>query len=89
MTHQLSEVIERVKTWPAWRQDDAAYLLEMLEESGTSVYRLSDEERDAVQHEEAGNSDRAIADYSRAKELDPDSASYAIALERLHKRASN
>jgi hypothetical protein len=53
------------------------------------VYRLSDEERDAVQHEEAGNSDRAIADYSRAKELDPDSASYAIALERLHKRASN
>jgi hypothetical protein len=48
MTHQLSEIIERVKTWPEWRQDDAAYLLELLEESGTSVYRLSDEERDAV-----------------------------------------
>ena len=42
------ELIERVKTWPAWRQDDAAYLLELMEESGTSIYRLSDEERDAV-----------------------------------------
>ena len=48
MTHQLMELIERVKTWPAWRQDDAAYLLKMMEESGTTVYRLSDEERDAV-----------------------------------------
>ena len=48
MTHQLIEIIERVKTWPAWRQDDAAYLLEMMEESGTKIYRLSDEERDAV-----------------------------------------
>ena len=26
----------------------AAYLLEMMEESGTKIYRLSDEERDAV-----------------------------------------
>ena len=48
MTQQLKEMIERVKTWPEWRQDDAAYLLEMLEESGTTVYRLSDEERAAV-----------------------------------------
>ena len=48
MTQQLSEIIKRVKTWPEWRQEDAAYLLEMMEESGTAVYRLSDEERDAV-----------------------------------------
>jgi orotidine-5'-phosphate decarboxylase len=48
MTQQLKEMIERVKTWPEWRQEDAAYLLEMMEESGTKVYRLSDEERDAV-----------------------------------------
>ena len=48
MTQQLVEIIERVKTWPAWRQEDAAYLLEMMEESGTKIYRLSDEERDAV-----------------------------------------
>jgi len=48
MTQQLIEIIERVKSWPAWRQDDAAYLLEMMEESGTRLYRLSDEERLAV-----------------------------------------
>jgi hypothetical protein len=48
MTQQLKEMIERVKTWPEWRQEDAAYLLEMMEESGTKVYRLSDEEREAV-----------------------------------------
>jgi len=48
MTQQLMELIERVKRWPEWRQDDAAYLLELMEESGTNIYRLSDEERDAV-----------------------------------------
>ena len=48
MTQQLVEIIERVKTWPAWRQDDAAYLLGMMEETGTKIYRLSDEERRAV-----------------------------------------
>jgi hypothetical protein len=48
MTQQLKEMIERVKTWPEWRQEDAAYLLEMMEESGTKIYRLSDDERDAV-----------------------------------------
>lgn len=48
MTQQLLELIERVKSWPEWRQDDAAYLLELMEESGTNIYRLSDEERGAV-----------------------------------------
>jgi type II secretory pathway predicted ATPase ExeA len=48
MTEHLEEIIERVKTWPASRQDDAAYLLHLMEEAGTSVYRLSDEEREAV-----------------------------------------
>jgi hypothetical protein len=48
MTQQLKVMIERVMIWPAWRQEDAAYLLEMMEETGTEIYRLSDEERDAV-----------------------------------------
>jgi hypothetical protein len=48
MTQQLIEIIERMKSWPEWRQDDAAYLLAMMEESGTRIYRLSDEERLAV-----------------------------------------
>jgi hypothetical protein len=37
-------MIERAKRWPAWRQDDAAYLLELLEERGTSICRPSDDE---------------------------------------------
>lgn len=45
MTQQLIEIIERVKSWPDWRQDNAAYLLEIMEDSGTRLYRLSDEER--------------------------------------------
>jgi len=45
MTQQLTKLIERVKTWPAWRQHDVARMIEAMEESGTEVYRLSDEER--------------------------------------------
>jgi hypothetical protein len=48
MIQQLKAIIERVKTWPEWRREDAAYLLDVMEESGTRIYRLSDEERDAV-----------------------------------------
>ena len=45
MSQQLTKLIERVKTWPAWRQQDVARMIEAMEESGTEVYRLSDEER--------------------------------------------
>jgi predicted transcriptional regulator len=45
MTQQLTKLIERVKTWPAWRQQDVARMIEAMEESGTEVYHLSDEER--------------------------------------------
>ena len=45
MSQQLTELIKRVKTWPAWRQQDVARMIEAMEESGTEVYRLSDEER--------------------------------------------
>lgn len=48
MTTLIDDFIARLKTWPAWRQRDAADLLEMLEESGTDVYRLSKSERAAV-----------------------------------------
>ena len=48
MTEQLVELIERLKTWPIERQKDAARLLEAMEESGTDVYSLSDDERRAV-----------------------------------------
>ena len=48
MTQKLIEMFERAKTWPEWRQKDAANLLEMMEESDTDIYRLTDEERNAV-----------------------------------------
>jgi hypothetical protein len=48
MTNQLLELIERVKTWPAERQQDVARMLEAMEASGTETYRLSDEERRLV-----------------------------------------
>ncbi len=48
MSTIIDDLVERVKKWPAWRQADAVYLLEMLEESGTDMYRLSNDERSAV-----------------------------------------
>jgi len=59
MTTIIDDVIARLKTWPAWRQQDAADLLEMLEESGTDVYRLSESERAAVRE---GLESRAVSD---------------------------
>jgi len=48
MTQQLSQILERVKTWPPERQDDAARMLEAMEKSGAEVYRLSDAEHRLV-----------------------------------------
>jgi predicted transcriptional regulator len=45
MTTQLTKLIERVKTWPTWRQQDVVRTIEAMEESGIEVYQLSDEER--------------------------------------------
>lgn len=45
MTQQLIEILQRVKTWPAWRQEDVARVIARMESSGTKTYRLSDEER--------------------------------------------
>jgi hypothetical protein len=59
MTKIIDEVVQRVKKWPEWRQEDAAQLLEMLEESGTDIYRLSDEERIAVRQ---GLASRIVSD---------------------------
>ena len=48
MSQQLIELIERVKSWPVERQQDVARMIKAMEESGTEVYRLSDEERRVV-----------------------------------------
>jgi hypothetical protein len=48
MNKPLEDVLDRIKTWPQERQDDVARLLADVEHAGTDVYRLSDEERQAV-----------------------------------------
>jgi predicted transcriptional regulator len=49
MSENLEEVMERVKTWSEARQRDVVRILEVMERSGTAVYVLTDDERDAVQ----------------------------------------
>ena len=49
MNKVLENMISRMRQWPEDRQEDAARLLEAMEKTGTSIYRLTDEERRAVQ----------------------------------------
>jgi len=44
MTKLLSEMIEKVKTWPDWRQEDVVLVLQEMERQGTEIYQLSKEE---------------------------------------------
>jgi hypothetical protein len=57
---QVKEILARVLTWPAKRQEDAARVLTEMEEQDTSAYRLTDE-----QVEEVG---RRRADFAEGKE---------------------
>jgi len=45
---QVKSVLDRVLTWPAERQEDAAEILLLIERHDTSPYRLSDEQVDEV-----------------------------------------
>ena len=42
-------VLERVRTWPPSRQQDAARLLLEMEAQGTTGYRLASDERAAIE----------------------------------------
>jgi predicted transcriptional regulator len=42
---QIESVLDRVRTWPQQRQEDAARILLAMEDQDTGVYRLSDTER--------------------------------------------
>jgi hypothetical protein len=48
MTQQLADLIERVKTWPTERQEDVVRVIEAMEESGSGIYHVSAEERQAI-----------------------------------------
>jgi predicted transcriptional regulator len=41
---QIDAVLDRVRTWPPERQEDAVRVLLRMEEAGTEVYELSPEE---------------------------------------------
>jgi hypothetical protein len=45
----IEAVLDRVRTWPLSRQEDAAHLLLQMEANGTDVYHLSEEERADIQ----------------------------------------
>lgn len=49
MTKQLEAMIERIKKWPAWRQQDAVHLLQRMEKAGMEVCHLSDKERELIE----------------------------------------
>lgn len=42
---EIEAVLDRVRTWPVERQEDAARMLLEMEAQDSDVYRLSDEER--------------------------------------------
>jgi predicted transcriptional regulator len=42
---QIDSILDRVRTWPEERQEDAARVLLAMESEDNGVYRLTDEER--------------------------------------------
>ena len=45
---QIDSILDRVRTWPEERQEDAARILLAMEGEEGGLYRLSDEERGEV-----------------------------------------
>ena len=45
---QIDSILDRVRTWPEERQEDAARILLAMEAEDSGVYRLSDEERTEI-----------------------------------------
>ena len=50
---QIEQIFERVRTWPLEQQERAAAMLLLLEEQGTGVYELTDEELADIEEAEA------------------------------------
>lgn len=48
----IDEILERVRTWPIERQEDAAAILLHMEEQDSAVYELSDEELAEIEEAE-------------------------------------
>ena len=46
---EIEAVLDRVRTWPLSRQEDAAHVLLRMEANGTAVYQLTEEERGDIE----------------------------------------
>ncbi len=76
MTPSTRTLLEQVQSWPQEDQDELAELAREIESRRTGVYRLSDEERIAVQ---AGMDAARRGDFASDAEMDE--------FYRLHSRA--
>ncbi len=56
---QLNAVLDRVRSWPESRQEDAVNMLLTMEKLGAEPYRLSSEERADIE--------AALAEFSRGE----------------------
>jgi len=65
---QVKAVLDRVLTWPAERQEDAAKVLSLMEAQDDSVWRLTDEQVAEVQRRRADkNAKRLTLDEFNAR----------------------
>jgi predicted transcriptional regulator len=64
---QINAILDRVRTWPLERQEDAAAILLRMEEQGVTPYVLSPEERAEV---EAGLAEAARGEFATDEEVE-------------------
>jgi hypothetical protein len=57
---QIAEVLERVRTWPQKRQEDAVRVLLEMEAHDTRTYHLTDEQLAEVQRRRANKHPQRI-----------------------------
>jgi hypothetical protein len=58
--NQVKDILDRVLTWPAKRQEDVAHVVELMEEQDKSGLRLSDEQAAEVRRRLADPSRKSI-----------------------------
>ena len=58
---QITAVLERVRSWPAERQEDAARLLLEMEAQDASPYRLTDEQLAEVRRRRAKKAPKYVS----------------------------